>query len=344
MADRAGVARDRELAGKVVIIDGLTGNGKTMVAPIVGSLDRLELMRFNYHLENIVELAHMGAVSNDVVASLIRTWTDIDLYRSIIGRESNFRYRDLSGAFHNSQVLKYLRRLIGPGDEEAMGMIERQRPILLLVTHMIAVGFHHLHAALGERLCFIELVRHPLYLIKQTRTYMPHFERDPRVFHQLFNRGERQLQWWTWGWEDLYLRSNPMDQAIYMINWYFRWMDENLTRFDDVAQERLMLLPFERFVLDPEPYMTALESFIGTTAGTRTARELRKQNVPRGMYAEGIALKIYKRFGWEMPDRGASEDDELAKRRAFAADEATEEAMKCLDQLCRDYERLYLAS
>jgi hypothetical protein len=337
------VARDRQLAENTVIVDGLTGNGKTMVAPIVGSLHRLELMRFNYHLENVIELAYLGAISDEVAISLIRTWTDLDLYRSVMGRETNFRYKDLSGAFHNSQALKYMRRLFGPGDEEAINVIDRDRPALLLVTHMIVVGFRQLYAALGERLCFLEVVRHPLYLIKQTRTYMPHFESDPRVFHQLINYGDVQLQWWTKGWEDLYLRSNPMDQAIFMINWYFRWMNDMIATLDEVEKKRLLLLPFERFVVDPDPYMAEMQTFIGTTVGKRTARELKAQNVPRKMYAEGIALKIYKRFGWEMPERGGSEAEEFAKRRDYVAEEASAEGLKCLDELCGDYEERYWA-
>ena len=100
--------RERRIADKVVLVNGFTGTGKTMLAPIMGSLNRVELMRFNYHLENALQLHYMGALSTNAAENLIKMWTDLDIYRSMMGRETNFRYPDLSGAAINSQVIKYI--------------------------------------------------------------------------------------------------------------------------------------------------------------------------------------------------------------------------------------------
>lgn len=342
-AEEVRIVRDVQIADKVVFIDGFTGNGKTMLAPIVGSLDRVELMKFNYHIENIIELSYLNALREDVAISLIRTWTDLDLYRSAMARETNFRYTDLSGVFHNSQALRYIKRLFAPGDAAAAERIAREKPILLLTTHLLIVGAQLFYSALGERLCFIEMVRHPLYLIKQMRIYAPLLDEDPRIFHQSFEHERHSIHWWAYGWGSLYTRPNMMDRAIYMIDWYFRSLKNVLQQLTEQARERFMVVPFEQFVIDPFFFIRKFEPFIGTHAGEATKKMMKKQNVPRKMYAEGIGLKIYRRFGWVKPAPGASEEGEFRERREYAAAEASDEAMEVLDRLCRGYKACYLS-
>ncbi|TPW17645.1 MAG: Uncharacterized protein FD126_3602, partial [Elusimicrobia bacterium] len=87
------------------------------------------------------------------------------------------------------------------------------------------------------------------------------------------------------------------------------------------------------------PHMNRLTAFLGTTPTEATARELRRQKVPRRRVAEGLDLAVYRWNGWEPPQ--GSEADELRKRREFAAAEATPAAMETLDRLCREYEAAY---
>jgi len=68
---------------------------------------------------------------------------------------------------------------------------------------------------------------------------------------------------------------------------------------------------------------------------------MKKQKVPRKMYAEGIQLKVYKRCGWQPPESN-SENHEFEIRRRFAQEKVSQEAMKALDKLCTDYEVKYL--
>ena len=88
--------------------------------------------------------------------------------------------------------------------------------------------------------------------------------------------------------------------------------------------------------------MQRLETALGTKMDSCTKRMMRKQNVPRKMFAEGIGLKIYKQYGWEPPRKGSDEAKEFERRRQFAAERASGEAMAVLDQLCVEYEAKYL--
>jgi hypothetical protein len=85
-----------------------------------------------------------------------------------------------------------------------------------------------------------------------------------------------------------------------------------------------------------------LEALLGTHVTPRTRRELKRQRVPRKRIADGVAHPIYKQYGWEPADKRADERHELEKRRRFAAEHASPEAMQVLDRLCEAYEATYL--
>jgi hypothetical protein len=133
-----------------------------------------------------------------------------------------------------------------------------------------------------------------------------------------------------------------MEKTIYSI----KYLSELIERKHDILLEKykakILTIPFEKFVIGPWPYLRQIEESLGTKVTSFTHRVMKKQKVPRKMYAQGVGLKIYKRCGWE-PPKTTSEKEELRLRREFAAKEASAEAMQALDQLSVNYEKKYLA-
>ena len=76
--DGTKVTREPHIADTIVFVDGFTGDGETMWAPIVASLDRVELMKISYHLKSIVGMTYLNVIREDVAISVIGTWADLD--------------------------------------------------------------------------------------------------------------------------------------------------------------------------------------------------------------------------------------------------------------------------
>ena len=104
---------------------------------------------------------------------------------------------------------------------------------------------------------------------------------------------------------------------------------------------RILTVPFEIFVVDPQSYLRRIERLLETRVTKATSKMMRRQNVPRKMYAEGVELKIYKRCGWQAP-QCASEEEEFAIRRKFVFKQVSSKAMEVLDRLSGEYEERYL--
>lgn len=330
--------RPRTLAGTVVLVDGIPGCGKTLLSAIVSSLERVEIEKYNYPLEYACQSGHLGKLDRDAAEALVSMYADLDLYNLMMSREANFRVSDLSGVASNPHPWRYLRRLFSVGDAEVPPRIERERPILQWVTHNVLAMGGPVFSALGGRARFVEVVRHPLYMLKQWRLYMSRYGTDARDFTLWFEHDGRALPWFARGWEELYLKAGLMDRVIHSIRHLSGLVDGVMGGLEPEERARVLVVPFERFVLEPEPYLKAICVSLGTRAGPKTAGVLRKQRVPRKRIAEGIDLAVYRANGWEPPKAGADEAAELESRRRYAAGEASPEGMEVLDALCREYE------
>ena len=56
------VDRHVHIAEQVVFVDGLTGTGKTMMGPVLGSLDRVEVQRFDHIPEFVCALQFLDRI------------------------------------------------------------------------------------------------------------------------------------------------------------------------------------------------------------------------------------------------------------------------------------------
>lgn len=338
--DKVNVFRKQHLAEKIVIVDGLPGCGKTMLSPIVAALDRVELLTYAYEIEHICALNYLGRIEFDAAVTMVRMLTDLQLYNTMIARETNFRLSDLSSAFR-SQPWRYIKRLFQKDDEAIIKKIEKEKPILNLTTHNLLGISEPLFHSLGRRIIFIEICRHPLYMIRQQILNMKRLISNVRHFTVYFKYKDTELPFWVFGWEELFINSNPTEKAIYSIKYISELIERKIKDLAHKYDAQIITIPFEKFVIDPWPYMKQIEVALDTRITSFTRKEMKKQRVPRKMYAEGIGLKIYKRYGWELP-KTSSEKEELELRRQSAAPHASSEAMNVLNQLSADYEKEFL--
>jgi hypothetical protein len=229
-----------------------------------------------------------------------------------------------------------------PGDAAVVERIRATRPILQILTHHLLAFSRPLFTALGERLRIIEVVRHPLYMIKQLHLDVERFGTDARVFTICFEYQGRRLPFFARGWEDQFLQSNPMDNVIHSLAHLFETNAAVLRSLSAEERAHVQVVPFERFVLGPAPYLKAFEELLGTHRTAATRRELKRQNVPRKMIADGVDVPIYRKYGWEPPEKGGSETSELLRRRQYAQEHASPEGLDVLDRLCAAYEETCL--
>lgn len=336
------IARAGHLAPKVVFVDGIEGCGKTMLSPILSALDRAELLTYAYEIEHVCSLRYLGKLDGEAAATTISMLADLRLYNLMQSREVNFRPSDLSSVFRASHPLKYIRRLFQPGDRRAAERIPDENPILFLTTHRLIAYGEPLLDAFSDRLVFVEVVRHPLYMIIQNTLNYSGLIGTARDFTIYYDYRGTHVPYFVRGWEDRFLSSNFVERAIYSIRHLTSRSQAMRASIEVRGESRIVTVPFERFVLDPDPYMKTLEDVIGTQVTPATRRMLAKQRVPRAKYADSLNLAVYRRCGWEPPKPGLSEREEFEHRRLWAERQVSTDAMLTLDALCDEYEATFM--
>tara|TARA_B100000315_G_C14294570_1_gene458942 strand:+ start:20 stop:580 length:561 start_codon:yes stop_codon:yes gene_type:complete len=158
-----------------------------------------------------------------------------------------------------------------------------------------------------------------------------------RQFHLYINKQGENVPYYINDWDINYSALNPVEKAIYEMDYMTKQARELK---HNNSEHNVLTIPFEGFVLDPLPFMEAIEKTLETKMTSVTKKVMKKQNAPRKKISDGIPLAIYKRCGWEPPDKNLSEHEEMQKRRQFAIDNgASNQAMEVLDKLCIKYEK-----
>ena len=91
--------RDLNLNKQIVVLDGLTGSGKTMLGPLLSSFDRMQSGRFEYIFEYLSITHHFNKIEDDALCSILKLHADVKLFDGMFSREVNFRPSDLSSIF-----------------------------------------------------------------------------------------------------------------------------------------------------------------------------------------------------------------------------------------------------
>ena len=336
------VVRQKQLTEKIVIVDGQPGCGKTMLSPIIASMERVELLSYAFEIEFICRLFHLNKIDNDAAIAMVRMLADHKLYQTMMGRDTNFRYSDLSSAFQDSNPWRYFKRIFQKGDLVIPERIKNERPILNLTTHDLLSMSDPVLSGLGEAVLFIEVVRHPLYMVKQLQLNMERLVNNVRDIQINVEYQGRQLPYFAYGWEEQFLNANSMEKAVSCIEKTTHATNEKRKLWEEMNHLSILTIPFEKFVLDPWPYVKEIEKKLETKIGPRTNKIMRKQNVPRKVLADAPSFEIYKRCGWEPPTEG-SEENELTKRRNMVSKNSSPETLEIMDKLSQEYFHDYLS-
>jgi len=333
------VSRKPHLAKKIVMVGGLDGCGKTLFSPIISALERVELPTYSYEIEHYCSLNFLHKLSLNTASTLIRMQTDLKLYNTMMGREVNFRPTDLSSVqlYHNPT--QYFERLFKPGDEVIPDVIIKKNPILNLIIHNILFISDPIWNALGDRSVYIEVIRHPLYMIRQQHLNMQKLIDDVRDFIIYYEHEEKSYPYWVKGWEDLFDQSSDIERSIHYIDQMTQRVEKAKKVLREKYQANILTIPFEQFVLDPQPWVEKIALAIGSKITETTKNVMLQQKVPREKIAQGLDLKVYRRCGWVPPKEGASEREELMIRRKDVELDSSASVLKVLDRLCDEYEK-----
>lgn len=299
--------RNLTLAKDIVVLDGLSGTGKSMFTPILASMKKMQNPRFEYMFEYLLLAANHSKISEDAANCFLKLLADIKLYDGCISRDVNFRPSDISGVIANKNGFKYIKQLFNQDGLEAQTKIAIESPRLLLITHQILSCFHILDNCFGENVKVVEIVRHPLYLIDHWLSYIDMYCSNPRDFTVWVQTNENlNVPWFAEACAPKFIEMSRIEKIIYSIDTLMKPVYNSFDR----SPGNLMFIPFEDFVLKPVPHIQRLSHFLGTSTSSATKAILKEQNIPRHFVNKGPVNKTSIRYNYAGAVIGQTDKDD----------------------------------
>ena len=276
--------RDKALSEQLVFVDGISGSGKSMIAPLLSSLKSSELWMIDHIFEFSLIMHSLGHISCDATKTLINTYADLNCYNLMIGRNVNYRATDDSSVQKNKLKSLYDKRRDDPDGPIIEKIIRNTKPINIFMTHYIFYESKPLFEALGDRLkIFIIPVRHPYFLVEHwfNQDWDQRMPNDIRDSSLQYRYKEKEYIWHVKGWEEIYdslSKSERAIETIYRLSINQEKIEKNFTA-DEI--KRMMIIPFEQFAVNPVNFFEKISHILKTKETKETKEVMKINNVPR---------------------------------------------------------------
>jgi hypothetical protein len=174
--------RENSFPGEIVLLEGLTGTGKTMLMRIIDSYEDVSPPRFDYQLEQIC--IGISEKKIDILAGIQMLQLVIDQrqYDAKLSREVNFRPSDLSSILKSTKRNQYLKRLLSDDLIRSIAELNEGKEKFFLVVHQLLDTSIVLDEIPNKSVKRVLATRHPYYLFDHWASYSNMHGSSPKDF------------------------------------------------------------------------------------------------------------------------------------------------------------------
>lgn len=277
------------------MIDGIWGSGKSLLAPIISHLRRVQRVKIDSSYEYLSYLYASGEIELNAAQWLLRAKANESFYHGLLGRESNMRFADDSGLKNLSAMhtLSAVSRLFGPEGDIVLGKPPRQESRLAIMSHMLALNLDLLNITFGASLKLIEVIRHPCFVFNHIRAYLNRYD-GCRELTISYSHDGQKIPFFILDWADTYASANPDERTILCIISLYKRL---LALYSQVpGSMNVLFVPFERLVYSTNSCLKDIKNFTGLEYCSGLAQVLRTQRLPRKRLNNGLGKSQY---GWK---------------------------------------------
>ena len=322
----------------VIILDGISGTGKTLLGPLLSQLSDFAPPRFYYPFEWLAA----GLYKDSVDPSFARAWVKLAFdqlaYDSQISREINFRPGDLSTNFGYGNRINALRRLWKKDGPHIGELIQKEGLGITVITHQIFPTYPKLSSTLDPKILFIQAVRRPSDLLEHWTSYVDRHGTCTTDFTLSFQSDFGPVPWFLSSDPADYLSSDTPNKAAILLCDLF----ENLfsLKEDSGLSSSILFIPFEEFIISPLTFLDEISLKVGKQFKPRLQTQMKREKVPRLLGQEGKRDPAYDRYKIHHEDsRTTSHGIKLGLLEALKS--PTLSRLKSMDS---QYEELFVPS
>jgi hypothetical protein len=278
--------RPQHLSEEIVIVDGVSAAGKLLISLYLQTFDRVQKMEHN-HIYGYLAATHFHKkITKDATIELMNLTADTMLTGSMLSRDINFRIFDDSSVFRTPKKWQYIKRAFRPDGDVLLDYVKKEKPILHIVTHFSGISKELFFEAFQDRLKFISVVRHPMYMFDWWVNNFKMYGKLKREYGLLIkSKSEGYMPWYAIGCFDDYDSMTVEEKVVCVMEWIINETlksDGNLT---PSQKKNHIVIPYEHFVTDTHKYGKILQESLSCEKTKSTDKFLKKQRLPSASFS-----------------------------------------------------------
>jgi len=279
------ITRDgQNIASNIVIIDGFSSSGKSLVGPLLGHLNKTEQWQIHYEYEYLSIQNYIGELSLTSLSALLKIHADMHLYSLMIGRNVNFRRTDQSSPYYDDLEEIYLSRIGKKDGDHVLRAEENKELILPLHVHYLFGNTDILYRGFEKSLkLYLILIRDPFFLIDKwfNDEWPSNLCKKSREFHLCCECIEGVVPWFAISYAEEYLSASELEKSILTVYYYFSGLKSMYRSLSKTNLSKTLFIEFEEFAVSPEPYIDKIINILNTTKRESFNNIMKKLSLPR---------------------------------------------------------------
>tara|TARA_B100001248_G_C27394522_1_gene464588 strand:- start:2841 stop:3785 length:945 start_codon:yes stop_codon:yes gene_type:complete len=262
----------------MILITGTHSSGKSMISPVVASLNKVEPLRKIYYIDQINNLLYLKKISLETATFLINHILDLSYYEQLIGRNMNFRAEDETSVYNAKDTKKLIKRLKTKRGENVIKKAQKNKKTFLLDTHD-GLWFSNVWKNLNiKNLKIIHIHRNPIYVVNSWIN-SDFGNTDNSLLNQLpsFYFKGKLTPFYALKFKDDYKNMSKTDRIIKMAIICIENEMLNLKKF----RKNFISIKFDEFASETDFYLRKICNFLQLKKTISTFKILRREKLPR---------------------------------------------------------------
>jgi hypothetical protein len=319
---------------ELVVIEGLSRAGKSVLLPIVSSLKRVEMWQQYPIVDTIPYLYGLNLMNEDLAIALLQSQMDMHLYYQMIGRKVNFRKNDMSSIWKSKDIDGYFERILLNDEKIVLDKLinKELKPILPITMHDLMSNVDIMFKAFPN-LKIISMQRNPVdiaYSLYNNGMGTRHGN-CPRLISLAFKVEDGPVPWYATSWSKKYIELSPMDRVIECILFLSKENQKKYKSLQANVKNKIIFVYFENLITKPEKNIDKICEFIKTSSTAYTKVAMMNVKVPRDLSLQDLGEGVARPVSYE-------------KKINFIKNKSTKNCYNSLMNLKEQYEeQLYVS-
>lgn len=288
--------KNLDIVNNIILIDGFSGTGKSLLGSILSHLPRAEQWQTDYFYEQIAILDYLHQLPLQSAKALCEIKSNETIYNLFIGRNVNFRSTDISSPLSNGLGVKYEKRLKKKEKIPALNEILKSNPLLIFNIHYL-FGYSKILLDIFEKnlKLYVLMIRDPFYLIDYwyTRELSSNRGKDKLDFGLCIDINNNLIPWYTKEYAQDFLDANNFEKSILTIYQLYKRAIGMFMMLKAKQKKKMQIIFFDDYLNHSEDYMKIICDKTNFTRDKKFNNFLKKTvNESKKIYKNEISVDL----------------------------------------------------